>query len=115
MLKQISLIAFITLYEYPHLLTNASAHKCLRIGNKEIKFLIKTCYFKQVWEMLNIASCIYCLNKYISIAFNVIFVSFKCPCSQELLFYSYSPAGPALGARYWQLSAIFVHYLEKYL
>ena len=65
--------------------------------------------------MLKIASCIYCLNKDISMAFDVIFVSFKCAWNQEVIFYRNSPAGPALGARYWQLSAIFVHYLEDYL
>ena len=65
--------------------------------------------------MRKIASCIYCLNKDISMAFNVIFVSFKRACNQEIIFYRNNPAGPALGARYWQLCAIFVHYLEDYL
>ena len=51
--------------------------------------------------MLKIASCIYCLNKDISIEFNVIFVSFKCACNQEVTFYRNNPAGPALGARNW--------------
>ena len=50
--------------------------------------------------MLEIESCIYCLNKDISMAFNVIFVSFKCAYSQEVIFYRYSLGGLALGARY---------------
>ena len=50
--------------------------------------------------MLKRASCIYCLNKDISMAFDVIFVSFKCICNQEVIFYRNSPAGPALGVRY---------------
>ena len=54
------------------------------------------------------------MNKDISIAFNVIFVSFKCACNQEVIFYRNSTAGTATGARYLQLSAAFVHYLEDY-
>ena len=50
--------------------------------------------------MLKIASCIYCLNKDISMTVNVIFVSFKCAYNQKVIFYWHSPAGPALGARY---------------
>ena len=65
--------------------------------------------------MLKIASCIYCLNKDVSMAFNVIFVSFKGDCNCEVIFYRNSPERPALGARYLQLSAIFVHYLDDYL
>ena len=33
-------------------------------------------------------------------AFNVIFVSFKCACNQKVIFYRNSPARPALGTRY---------------
>ena len=83
---------------------SASAHKCLRISNKAIKYLIqknsKARYFKQVLKMRKIASCIYCLNKDISMASNVIFVSFECACNQEVIFYRNSLAGRALGARY---------------
>ena len=65
--------------------------------------------------MLKIAIWIYCLNKDISTAFNVIFASFKYACNQEVVFYKNSPERLALGARYWQLSTTFVHYLEVYL
>ena len=65
--------------------------------------------------MVKIASCMYCLNKDISMAFNIIFVSFKYACNCEVIFYRNSPAGPALGALYWQLPDIFVHYLDDYL
>ena len=62
--------------------------------------------------MLKIASCIYCLNKDISIAFNVIFISFRCAWNFEVIFYGNSPERPALGARYEQLSAINVQYFD---
>ena len=50
--------------------------------------------------MLKIASCIHCLNKGISIGFTVIFVSFKCVCNYEAIFYRNSPVEAGLGAPY---------------
>ena len=50
--------------------------------------------------MLKIASCMYCLNKEISIAFNIISISFKCACNCGVIFYRNSPERPALGASY---------------
>ena len=47
--------------------------------------------------------------------FNVVFVSFKCACNCEIIFYRNSPERPAVGAHYRQFSAIIVHYLEHYL
>ena len=65
--------------------------------------------------MFKIVSFIYCLKKDISMAFNAVFISFKCAGNQVVIFYRNSTAGPARGAHYWQLSAIFVNYLEDYL
>ena len=83
------------------------AHKGLGISNKEMKYLIQ--------KMIKAASSVYYLSKDISMAFNVIFVSFKCACNWEVIFYRNNLVRPAYGARCWQLSAIFVHYLENYL
>ena len=64
--------------------------------------------------MLKIASCMYCPNKNISMAFNVIFVSSRCAYNLEVIFYRNSFAGPVVGGCYWELSTIFVNYLESH-
>ena len=77
------------------------AHRGLRIGNKEIECLIQNLLLlASLKKMLTIASCMYCLNKEISIAFNIISISFKCACNCGVIFYRNSPERPAVRASY---------------
>ena len=72
------------------------AHRGLRIGNKEIECLIQNLLLS---ASLKNAENSKFLNKEISIAFNIISISFKC-ANCEVIFYTNSPERPALGVPY---------------
>ena len=51
--------------------------------------------------MLKVASCMYCLNKDISIAFGAVLISLRCARYCEVTFLKNDSVGPALGVRYF--------------
>ena len=73
------------------------AHRGLRIGNKEIECLTQNLLLS---ASLKNAENSKFLNKEISIAFNIISISFKCAYNCEVIFYTNSPERPALGVPY---------------
>ena len=73
------------------------ARRGLRIGNKEIECLIQNLLLS---ASLKNAENSKFLNKEISIAFNIISISFKYAYNCEVIFYTNSPERAALGVPY---------------